>query len=55
MIVAEFGDIADFIIGEPVYYPTTPDFGEMKVQYVDLNDTEIRGLYLKALETSFKT
>ena len=24
-IVAEFGDLADFLIGESVYYPATPD------------------------------
>ena len=36
VIVAEFGDLADFLIGEPVYHPATPDFGEMKIQYGDL-------------------
>ena len=49
VLVAEFGDLADFIIGEKIIFPPAPDLHEM-AKFSEFKPIDLRCQYLKALE-----
>ena len=50
MLVTEFGDLADFIIGNKIVYPPAPIY--KKLQESQLDAMGVRKLYLKAVENT---
>ena len=50
VLVTEFGDLADFIIGNQLIYPPAPDLQEITEEFDQLDAMEVRNLYLKAVE-----
>ena len=50
VLVTEFGDLADFIIGNQIGYPPAPDLHESAGAFDQLDAMEVRSLYLKAVE-----
>ena len=49
-LVTEFGDLADFIIGNQIVYPPAPDLQEIAGEFDQLDAMDVHNLYLKAVE-----
>ena len=53
VLVSEFGDQAEFVIGNWEHPPVQPCLEDMRFEFQELVENEVRGLYLKALENFY--